>query len=264
MTSLLDMQRMIRDAVFETGTNGPAVKAISEHIETSGDFTAAEHLLIYRRAILGTLVRTLGAIHPICKQLVGEEFFDAMSRVYARKTPSESPDLGDYGEGFSEFITTFEPAAELVYLPDVARLEWCWHRAFHAPDEPSIDIEALANVTAADTDRITFRLPLSASLLESNFPVQHIWQVNQEDWNGDEAVDLDEGGVRLIIWRHGHEMRIDELNTGAWSLLSSINAAHTLGEIGENKSLEDLDTILPRCVQNGWIAGFELRNQAPG
>ena len=264
MTSLLDMQRMIRDAVFETGTNGPAITAISEHIETSGGFTAAEHVLIYRRAILGTLVRTLGAIHPICKRLVGDEFFDAMSRVYARQTPSKSPDLGDYGEGFSKFIATFEPAAELTYLADVAQLEWCWHRAFHAPDESSIDIEALANVGEADTARITFRLPLSASLLESNYPVQHIWQVNQEDWDGDEAVDLDEGGVRLIIWRHGHEMRIDELDADTWSLLSSIEAQQTLGEMGDTKSLDNLDTILPRCVQTGWIAGFELRNQAPG
>ena len=95
MTTLIDMQRMIHDAVFETGTNGPALAAISEHIQASDSFSAAEHVLIYRRAILGTLVRALGAIHPICKKLVGDEFFDAMSRVYARQTPSETPDLGD-------------------------------------------------------------------------------------------------------------------------------------------------------------------------
>ena len=95
MTSLLDLQRMVRDAVFETGPNGPALNAVIEHIEAGDGFTAADHLLIYRRAVIGTLVRTLGAIHPVCKKLVGDEFFDAMGRVYARQTPSESPDLGD-------------------------------------------------------------------------------------------------------------------------------------------------------------------------
>jgi hypothetical protein len=259
MTALIDLQRMIRDAVFETDPNGPALTAVSEHIQASDSFTTAQHLLIYRRAILGTLVRALGAIHPICKQLVGDEFFDAMSRVYARQTPSESPDLGDYGESFGEFIATFEPAAELVYLADVARLEWCWHRAFHAPDEQSINVAALANVEETDTDRIAFRLPVSASLLESDYPVQHIWQVNQVDWTGDQAVNLEEGGVRLIIWRNGHEMRIDELDVSAWTLLNSIDAGQTLGDIGENESLQGLDAVLPRCVQNGWIAGFELR-----
>ncbi len=260
MTALLDMQRMIRDAVFETGPDGPALAAVSEYIQASEGFSAAEHLLIYRRAILGTLVRALGAIHPVCQQLVGDEFFDAMSRVYARQTLSESPDLGDYGESFGDFIAVFEPAAELVYLADVARLEWRWHRAFHAPDEATLDIAALASVTEADTGRIAFRLPVSASLLASDYPVQRIWQVNQDDWTGDQAVDLDEDGVRLIVWRHGHEMRIDELDAGAWSLLNAIEMGQTLGEIGDNEGLEDLDAILPRCVQNGWIAGFELQN----
>lgn len=260
MTSLLDMQRMVRDAVFETGSNGPALAAISEHLLDSDGFSATEHLLIYRRAILGTLVRALGAIHPVCKQLVGEEFFDAMGRVYARQTPSESPDLGDYGESFSAFIADFEPAAELAYLADVARLEWRWHRAFHAPDEDAIEVAALASVDAADTGRIAFRLPISASLLASDFPVQRIWQVNQDDWTGDQAIDLDEGGVQLIVWRCGHEMRIDEPDAAAWLLLNAINAGQTLGEIGDTEDLEDLGSILPRCVQNGWIAGFELRD----
>jgi len=251
---------MIRDAVFETGSNGPALAAVSEHIKASDGFSAAEHLLIYRRAILGTLVRAIGAIHPVCKRLVGEEFFDAMSRVYARQTPSESPDLGDYGESFGAFVASFEPAAELVYLPDVARLEWRWHRAFHAPDEDRIDVAALAGVDEADTDRIVFRLPVSARLLASDFPVQHIWQVNQDDWTGDQAVNLGEGACRLIVWRRGHEMRIDEVDATAWLLLNAINTGQTLGQIGDIEGLQNLDMVLPHCVQNGWIAGFELRD----
>jgi len=258
LTTLRDMQRMIRDAVFETGANGPALAAISEHIHAGESLAAAEHLLIYRRAILGTLVRALGAIHPVCKRLVGDNFFDAMSRVYARQTPSASPDLGDYGESFGDFVAAFEPAAELVYLADVARLEWRWHRAFHAPDEAAIDITALAGVAEADTDRIAFHLPVSAGLLESDYPAQRIWQVNQDDWAGDQSVDLDAGGARLIVWRHGHEMRIDEPDTDAWLLLEAIDAGQTLGEIGDRAVVQNLDTVLPRCVQQGWIAGFKL------
>lgn len=258
MTSLRDMQRMIRDAVFETGANGPALAAISEHIRAGDDLAPAEHLLIYRRAILGTLVRALGAIHPVCKRLVGDDFFDAMSRVYARQTPSESPDLGDYGASFGDFIAAFEPAAELVYLADVTRLEWRWHRAFHAPDEEAVDIAALAGVAEKDRDRIAFRLPVSAGLLESDYPVQRIWQVNQDDWTGDQSVDLDAGGARLIVWRQDHEMRIDEPDNAAWLLLEAIEAGQTLGEIGNRAIVQDLDTVLPRCVQQGWIGGFEL------
>jgi hypothetical protein len=259
MTSLQDLQRMVRDAVFETVPDGPALTAISEHIKPSDGFTAPEHLLIYRRAILGTLVRALGAIHPVCKRLVGDEFFDAMSRIHARQTPSESPDLGDYGESFGDFIADFEPAAELIYLADVARLEWLWHRAFHAPDEDSIDVAALGEVAETDQGKIVFRLPISANLFASDYPVHRIWQVNQDDWTGDQAVNLDAGSVRMIIWRRGHEMHIDELDETTWLLLSKINTGHALGEIGAADGLDNLDEILPHCVQKGWIAGFELQ-----
>jgi len=258
MTSLHDLQRMVREAVFETGADGPALMAVSDHIAATADFSAAEHLLIYRRAILGTLVRTLGAIYPVCRQLVGEEFFDAMAQVFARQTPSESPDLGDYGEQFSDFIAGFEPAAKLPYLADVARLEWHWHRAFHAPDETAIDVAALAGVNEADTGRIVFRLPVSASLLTSDYPVQRIWQVNQADWAGERTVDLDAGAAHLIIWRRGLEMRIDEPDAVEWSLLNAIESGQSLAEINNAKTLQNLDATLPRCVKNGWIAGFDL------
>jgi len=259
MTALRDLQRMVRDAVFESGASGPALTAVSKHIEATADFSAADHLLIYRRAVLATLVRTLGAIHPVCHQLVGEEFFAAMAQVFARQTPSASPDLGDYGENFSNFIAGFEPAAGLPYLTDVARLEWHWHRAFHAPDESGIDVAALGAVNEADTGHIVFRLPISASLLTSNYPIQRIWQVNQDDWAAERTVDLDAGGANLIIWRRGHEMRIDEPNAAEWSLLGAINAGQSLREIGNAGTLQDLDATLPCCVQSGWIAGFELR-----
>ncbi len=261
MTTLRDMQRMIRDAVFETGANGPALAAISAHIHAGDGLAPTEHLLIYRHAILATLVRALGAIHPVCKRLVGDNFFDAMSRVYARQTPSESPDLGDYGESFGDFVAAFEPAAGLVYLADVARLEWRWHRAFHAPDEDAIDIAALAGIAEEDMDRIAFRLPVSAGLLASDYPVQRIWQVNQDDWTGDQAVDLAAGGARLVVWRQGHEMRIDAPDPDAWFLLEAIDAGQTLGEIGDHAVVQDLDTVLPHCVQQGWIAGFGLADR---
>lgn len=259
MTSLHDLQRMVRDAVFESGATGPALTAVSNHIEADAGLSAAEHVLIYRRAIFATLVRTLGAIHPVCERLIGEEFFNAMAQIFARQTPSESPDLGDYGENFSDFIASFEPAAELTYLADIARLEWHWHRAFHAPDETGIDVAALGAIDEADTDRIVFQLPVSASLLRSDFPIQRIWQVNQDDWTGDRTVNLDAGATDLIIWRRGHEMRIDEPDAAEWLLLKEVEARQSLAEIGNTKIQQDLDKALPRCVQNGWIAGFELR-----
>lgn len=49
------------------------------------------------------------------------------AREYALRYPSRSGDLHDFGETFGEFLRLWEPTAHLVYLHDVAKLEWAMH-----------------------------------------------------------------------------------------------------------------------------------------
>jgi len=258
VTSLGEMQRMVRDAVFEAGSDGPALRAISQCILPGAGMTSTERVKIYKSAILGTLERALGNIYPVCERLVGKEFFAGMARKFAYQTPSTSPDLANFGDGFAAFITDFEPAAALTYLPDVATLEWHWHRAFNAADETVINTAALAEVPETETGRIVFRLPVSATLIASEFPIQHIWQVNQPDWKDSQVIDLDRGGCRLIVWRQQYDMRIDELDEPAWRLLNGIAAAVSFDALAEYADAPDIDVLMPYCVQQGWIADFVL------
>jgi hypothetical protein len=258
MTDLHEMQALVRDAVFETDRQSSALAAVSEHIQPSAGMSSEEHVLVYRRAILGTLVRALGNLFPVCKRLVGEQFFDGMARLYVQEIPSHSSDLANYGASFSEFIVGFGPAAELPYLPDVARLEWCWHLAFHAADETAMEPGSLSDVSAGDMGRIVFRLPVSASLISSDFPIHRIWEVNQPEWEGDPAVDLDDGGMTGMVWRQQYDLRIDTFDGPTWKFLNAIAAQTSFGEIAAAGIVEDLAALLPRCVQRGWVAGFAL------
>lgn len=258
MISLSEIQALFRDAVFETGTELRAVQTLSEFVSSTPGVSSAEHLHIYRRAVIGTLQRALENIYPVCQSLVGEEFFGGMARRYAYRYPSHSPDLGDYGEEFGAFIGGFEPAAELPYLPDVARLEWSWHRAFNAPDEPTLDPATIGEVPPTDVDRIIFNLPASAALLRSAYPVHKIWRVNQADWDGDQHVDLGENAPRLMIWRHGYEVRIEEIEEVDWDFLNKIQTGATMAELAD---VFALDQLLPKCVARGWIGGYEVQTR---
>ncbi|MDH3977105.1 MAG: putative DNA-binding domain-containing protein [Gammaproteobacteria bacterium] len=259
MTSLKDLQKEIRDAVFAKPSDNDALETASQHIHGDDRITADEHLLIYRQAILSTLISALESIHPVCRQLIGEQFFDAMARRYVRQSPSKSPDLGDYGADFSDFIAGFEPAQTLPYLADVARLEWAWHQAFHAPDETGSGLAELANVSGQDTPLILFKLPLSASLLESAYPIHKIWQVNQDDWQEEPSVNLDDGQVRLIVWRQHYDIRIDPLTDQQLRLLKAVKSRRSLEEISASEPGLPLDQTLPQCVKNGWLASFSLK-----
>jgi hypothetical protein len=258
MTSLDEIQHLVRDAIFETDRDGPALNAVSRYILPTASKTSAERVKIYKSAILGTLERALGNIYPVCQRLVGKQFFDGMARQYAYRTPSTSPDLANYGDGFAQFVGDFEPADSVPYLADVVTLEWHWHRAFHAVDETALDTVTLAEVPESETGRIVFRLPESAALIASDFPIQHIWQVNQPDWKGSQVVGLEEGGCKLIVWRQEYEVRIDVLEASEWRLLNSIASAVPFETLAEQANTPDIDVLLPSCVQRGWITNFEL------
>lgn len=262
MTGLRELQRLVRDAVFEDTADGPALTAASEHIKATENLPPAEHLRIYRSGILGTLARSLAELYPVCSRVLGDAFFEAMAGVYARRVPSRSPDLGEYGADFAEFVAGFEPAAALPYLPDVARLEWRWHRVFHGPESGRLDLDALARVPAERQGAIIFRLPAASALLASAYPVHRIWQVNQPDYEGDEHVDLDEGGVRLLIWRDGYTMRIDTLREGEWCALEATQGGDSFETVcARLENVEprlDMAQLLPQLVQRGWIGSFSL------
>ncbi len=87
---------------------------------------------IYRGNLHAHWTLALASAYPVLRQLVGDEFFDALARVYGRAHPAVDPDLNRFGAALPDFLAAFAPAAEHPYLPDVARLEWCVHEAWFA------------------------------------------------------------------------------------------------------------------------------------
>ena len=219
-------------------------------IVSTAALSAEQRVAIYRSSILGSLQNTLSEIYPVCQKLVGDDFFFAMAEDYCRQTPSQSPDLGDYGETFPAFIQDFPPAKSLPYLSDTARLEWYWHRAFIGHNSTRIAWEALAEQLNQHSDSIVFVLHENGSLLASEFPIHRIWEMNQSCCQGDETIDRDEGGVKLFVWRREFEMRIDVLDERQWCFLKAAQAGMCFTDICEKLLTQDPNTNIADCLQD--------------
>lgn len=100
---------------------------------------------VYRNTVLKACIDALQANYPAVCKLVGEDWFRAAAAVYARMQPPNDGRLMDYGAGFADFLQTFEPAAELPYLPAVARLDRCWTECHLAADAPALPPDWLAH-----------------------------------------------------------------------------------------------------------------------
>lgn len=252
------LQQLFYDAIFDE--KGTSSQELCQQISTAPNLTAAEGIAIYRGSIVGKLNHTLQAIYPVCYRLVGEAFFEATASTYLHCYPPTSPDLGDYGEKFPEFLADFEPATKLPYLPDVARLEWHWHRIFNGEDTTQLDFQALANIPQTKWGELIFYLPKASVLLESIYPIHRIWQVNQPDYEGDESVNLEEGGIKIFLQRQDYEMRLDLPTEPEWQLLKAFQSQHPFALICEDLDNQEpapnISTLLPQFVQRGWITDF--------
>src|SRR5579862_843890 len=110
MPALLELQRSMRARLLSAPHEG------GQNTEQPLD--------IYRNTLTGTLLNALRLSYPAVQRIVGADFFDAAAHAFVRAHPPCSAYLNDYGSELSGFLAAFEPARSLLYLPDVARVEW--------------------------------------------------------------------------------------------------------------------------------------------
>lgn len=195
-----------------------------------GTFSADQQLRVHRNNIFAGLDEALVAIYPVVQKLVGEDFFRTACRHFIPAQPPRAAPLHDFGKGFAAFLESYEAAQALAYLPDVARLEWEWHRSFHAADAGAFNASILTEVAVVDHGQLHFSLHPAARLLHSKYPVYRIWEVNQDEYTGDTAVDLDQGDSFVAVVRPRLDVRVQSLPGAEWRFLASLRDGLNLDE----------------------------------
>ncbi len=144
--------------------------------------------------------------------------------------PPRAPRLAEYGGDFAGFLAGFEPVRHLVYLSDVARLEWAVNAAYHAVDAPALDPARIAAVPQDRYARLMFVSDPSVHLFASEFPVDRIWHAHQPGGDLESRIELSSGGCRLLIDRHDRDIRFLALDAAGFALAAALCAGATLQE----------------------------------
>lgn len=216
-------------------------------------------LAVYRGNVYGNLAKALASAYPVTRRIVGDEFFDAMAREYARAHPSTSGDLNRYGGELAHFVAIFPHTADLPYLPDVARMEWLVHLAYYAADAAPFDVAALARVTAEEYPALRMKLAPACALLESRCPLALIWTVHQDDYAGEFGVDLESGPDLILVHRPRWRAEVLSLAAGDFRFLHSLSQGETLGtalEAGAREPGFDPSDALVRWLRLGVVASL--------
>lgn len=244
---------------FARALFGETSASLTESILASG-LDAGRRVDIYRNNVFSNLREALRAVYPVIERLVGEEFFRHAANGFISRQASTSGDIEDYGMQFAEFLAQFPAARVLAYLPDTARLEWACHQIFYAADHAPLPLEKLAGVPPEHFGLLRFRMHPASALLASDYPVHRIWEVNQPGFEGDPAVDLSQGGAKLLIRRPRFQMELQPLGTGEFAMLESLAAGRTVAEAyaqaAQAEAAFDLDPFLQRHLAGGTLVDF--------
>jgi hypothetical protein len=217
----------------------------------------ARRFAVYRNNVAVALIGAIEARYPVTRRLVGGEFFRAMARAFVASAKPRSPVILHYGGEFPDFIATFEPARELAYLADVARLESAWVEAYHAAEETILSLEALAAVDPAELTEVKFGFHPATRLLRSGHPAASIWAGHQ----GDEVRPPEEWrGEEMLITRPDADVLVRILPAGGFAFACALQGGATLGEAHAAMASEDFDpgNHLIGLIDAGAISRLEV------
>jgi len=216
---------MVPQAVFRAAILDPNA-AVPDGIVNPDGTAATKRFNVYRNNVAVSLTDALEAAFPVVRKLVGDEFFRAMAGVYLRKHPPKSPLMMFYGEAMPQFLSRFEPAKSLRYLPDVAKVELALRHAYHAADATPVPAEALGALAPDALMGTRLQIAPATQAITSDFPILSIYRRSTQS-NAPEPIMQAEG---VLITRPEFDPQLHAINAAGTHAIIALKAGKTLGE----------------------------------
>lgn len=215
---------------------------------------------VYRNTVMKGCIDALHANFPSVARIVGDEWFRAAAAVYARAELPSAPMLATYGASFPEFLARFEPAAELPYLPAVARIDRLWSESHVAADAPTLDAGALRTLTPDDVARCTLQLhPAARWAWSDELPLHALWTRNRSDAAATDDTPIDWHGEGVLLTRPHGAVLVQPLSRGGATLLDACAQGRSIEDAvaaALADPVEDVGVLIGQCVSAGAFRGI--------
>lgn len=249
MPTLGELQVSFRRALFQD--DATVTRAVL------GDGVLPEaRMAIYRHHVLTTLTEALQVVYPVVCRLLDARFFAYAADQYIRQQPPTGPCLFDYGATLPCFLATFPACCDLVYLPDVAWLEWAIHAAWYADDAVPLSPESLRGVAPDELAGLTLVCDPSVCYVSSPWPIDRIWCANQPDAEPGATVRLDAGAAYLEVRRLDDAVTFHALAVGIFAFRSVLAEHRPLAEALEAALTAAPDFDLTTALQTLFAEGL--------
>jgi hypothetical protein len=183
---------------------------------------------VYRNTIRRGAIDALVANHPSVATLVGEDWLRGAAALFVEQHWPLRPVLLDYGAGFADFLSGFEPAATMPYLPAVAACDRMWTESHLAADAAVL---TLASATGLGTALFGMKLNMHPAARWRWFDAQPAHALWSHSRRGEPIPDgLAWQGEGVLITRPDGAVHAQLLSRAGCALLDACATGATLGE----------------------------------
>lgn len=212
---------------------------------------------IYRNNTRGARIAALEQIYRACASVVGSGVFRVIAREFVANDAYGSADLNTYGGAFHRHLQHLLAGErlppDLIYLADLARLEYSLHQAYYADDDPLFDFNDFEQTINDDID-ISFHTSHSLGLIDSGYPLHQIWMNNLSQQCAS-SVNAVIGTQYLVVYRDRFQPRIEAVDDCTYRALAAITEACSLQQLAERSGCE-ITRILPDLISRRWVTGI--------
>jgi hypothetical protein len=217
---------------------------------------------VYRNTVMKGLVDALAANFPAVVAIVGDEWFRAAARSYAHAHLPTAPMLIEYGASFPDFIAAFEPARELPYLADVARLDRLWLESHLAADAPTLEPARLVALEPERLARARLRPHSATRWYRSRMaPIFSIWRANRDPQHLRDLETLEWRDEGVLFVRPNDTVESHALDRAAGAFLAACARGEAAAEALRSASLVGtsvpLDELFARLIGCGAFSDFD-------
>lgn len=263
MNQLHDLQRQFWHNLRNRQSNSVCAQLSS----VSEKLTPEERLNIYRNTGRMAHIDALAQSYQCCEKILGKRYFKQIANEYFYKYPATNQNLNVYGQAFPLFLQNWiQNHTELndyQYLPDVAKLELAYERAYYAQDDPLFDFNSLTTLDRDYYKHICFKLSASLYTLRSIYPVHEIWLANQGQAQSREVKAIP-GFQYLYVARDNFRPIVGKTDQACWWVVNKIQNGLSLGELEALATQESVDIqlqkIVPDLIQKKWVCEYYFRH----
>lgn len=230
---------------------------LTANVRGAGTLTAEQALGIYQNNTQQSLMALMEQTFPVCAKLVGETCFNSLAHDYVAANPSQDQAIEYYGQYFAAAISAAtdhnSSLRKVMYLSDMARVEWQINRAYFAANKLEFDFNLFADIAASQRTQIRFMMAPGVAVVKLHWPIVRLWQMHQPGYKVEQIVIKSKMQYALID-RIEYRPYLVSIERPMYQLLDQVFHADTLVEIVDG--LPDADKLLAEAIKQRWIEHF--------